>query len=1070
MKHAAIRFCRILSLLLAVTIVISSLAFFVRPTAAARIPAPLPSVAPLDGPEFPNCAGSPQHSCNLQVFLLIDDSSSMRYSDSAQLRYEGVKNVLDILAKEYYLPAKNAKDPNIQLPEINVSLIHFNATVISEASTQWKTINPETVADWPAQLKLLDAAIHIPLDYRQQQNTDFRKALEAAARRAGEKPQNPSCPRLVMLFTDGVPNLTGSDLKSAELKGYMEELLTIYQNTFPRDNDLLYVTAFGANQAFIKTWNTEYKPLWDQFTKDPGTADLPRIQFVQPGELPVRMERIVGMAIGNPVFALAPIPGSPRKFEAHVPKLVESLRLTFYYAVNTRTTLSVTGPDGEVIQADGAKATFSGANTPIQVFEIKNPTPGKYTITTTAPGGILTQMLVFQKIIPKIVSPEGNMLQFTNQKISIQLLVGDNHPLAVLPNVDIQARVTTSAGAEDLTFVQARNSLTTGWMPLTSGQASIDACITMTDNNKKYILHNGPVGEIPIDKVVVQAGQSEAVCALDDKDVLVPLALINSRSGQSAAIDASVEWGSIVATHPIPITRLALDPMISEPGQYLFHFRPASPGVVEFQVEAAAVANGKAVQFDDPVIIQSTGIQAPRQLSLTLQNYGTLGDQLSVLFYRWFHPFCADRNPVVLIGRRLFGLFGPTQVQISGRFFDNDSHATEPGMERFSVQLVSYSGGNSSEQANHWMSLNPGDGSSTVQIPSPGLGFYRIVVNDRGGSSGCAELASLPAAQNVLLIGDFWEYLIILALIILLALGAFLLRKHFRNRPNVLFVALPIVLLIVDAFLVIGLVNNTFKCQFNCSFLVDHNLLSHYPAENEVSLCRGVAIPLDNYSLIHSTTLGPVHFPGLKIPRVSIFGWTIGAIKLIPEFDIGPLTIPGWTIPARFLPILPALSFIDPPLEVLRRIISWGIIVIFAVGSLILGNIVTRITGFIEALKDPQKRLGIVKTFSIWLLFFISFCALFYFWVVNKVESRSLSSAISMIIPIIIAVLIIILLILLVRRLSQKGQLPSKRSVENVDHDAHPTPVAPRPPEIADHDAHSAPAAPRPVENVDHDT
>jgi hypothetical protein len=985
MKRATIRFRRILSLLLALTIVISSLAVFVWPTAAAGLPTPSTSIAPTDGPVFPNCTEDTKHTCDLQVFLLIDDSSSMLYSDPARQRFEGVKNVLDILAKEYYLPAVDAKDPYIELPEISVSLIHFNATVLTDASTRWKTINPNSIADWSDQLKALDADINIKLDYRQKQNTDFRKAFEAAGLRATEKPQTPECPRLVMLFTDGVPNLTGLDLKGDKLSEYMRDLNGIYQKTFSRDNDLLYVTAFGANQAFIKSWNEEYKQEWDQFTKDSDTADPRRIQFVQPRELAPRMERIVGMAIGNLVFTLTPTPGSQRQFEAEVPELVESLRLTFYYAVNTRTTLSVTGPDGKVIQADGTKATFTGANTSIQVFEINNPAPGKYTIATTAPGGILTQLLRFQQVTPKLISPAENVLQFTNQQISIQLLGVDDQPFAILPQMNIQARVTTNANAEDLAFTQGSDTLTTGWMPLTSGKATVDACVTMTDNNKRmYVLYNGPVGEIPIDAVVVQAGQSEAVCALEDIDILVPLTLVNERSRQPAVIDAAVEWPSIVITHPtdVQINRFALDTVDNKSGKYVLRFRPAIPGEVNFHLRAAAVINEKIMEFYNE-IITSPGIQAPRQLALTLQEYSTLGDRLSVKFYRWFHPFCPDRRPVILIGRRLFGLFGPTQVQISGRYFDTGSSATEPGIERFSVQLVSFSDGKSSEPVNNWTSLDSENGSRMVQIPSPGLGFYQVLVNDRGGSSGCAVLAGLPTTQTVLLVGDFWEYLIILALIILLALGAFLLSRRYRDRPNVLLVALPIVLLIVDAFLVNALITNTFKCQLNCSYLVDRSILGDYPTENELSFCRGVAVPLEDFTVIPSFTLGPVHFPGITIPRTSFLGWSFGPITIIPAFDIGPFNVPSWTIGARTFPILPALRVIDPPLEVLRRLISWGIVVIFVVASLVLGNIVTRIKGFIETLKDPKGRLVILTNISLWLFFFVVFCSLFYTRVVH---------------------------------------------------------------------------------------
>lgn len=84
------------------------------------------------------------------------------------------------------------------------------------------------------------------------------------------------------------------------------------------------------------------------------------------------------------------------------------------------------------------------------------------------------------------------------------------------------------------------------------------------------------------------------------------------------------------------------------------------------------------------------------------------------------------------------------------------------------------------------------------------------------------------------------------------------------------------------------------------------------------------------------------------------------------------------------IPILPALNVLDPSLQVLRKFIAWNIILFFALVSLVLAFIASKAVGFVKFVMTEQGRKVVLTNLSIWLLFFVLFCALFYFNVVVK--------------------------------------------------------------------------------------
>ncbi len=138
-----------------------------------------------------------------------------------------------------------------------------------------------------------------------------------------------------------------------------------------------------------------------------------------------------------------------------------------------------------------------------------------------------------------------------------------------------------------------------------------------------------------------------------------------------------------------------------------------------------------------------------------------------------------------------------------------------------------------------------------------------------------------------------------------------------------------IVLIILAILLTNLLVTQAFKPYFNCERILR--------GVGMTQLCNGVSI-----------TIGPLD---------------LGITKFGPyNFDI-----------------LPKLNAIDKPLEVFRKFISWNIILIFALVSLVMAFIASKIIGFVKFVLTPEGRKVVLTNLSLWLLFFVVFCTLFYF-------------------------------------------------------------------------------------------
>jgi hypothetical protein len=77
--------------------------------------------------------------------------------------------------------------------------------------------------------------------------------------------------------------------------------------------------------------------------------------------------------------------------------------------------------------------------------------------------------------------------------------------------------------------------------------------------------------------------------------------------------------------------------------------------------------------------------------------------------------------------------------------------------------------------------------------------------------------------------------------------------------------------------------------------------------------------------------------------------------------------------------LFPGLKVLDPALNSLREFIIWTVLIFFALVSVVVTFVVSKLSGFIKLLMTQEGRRIVLSRMGIWLFVFAALCALFYF-------------------------------------------------------------------------------------------
>jgi hypothetical protein len=113
-------------------------------------------------------------------------------------------------------------------------------------------------------------------------------------------------------------------------------------------------------------------------------------------------------------------------------------------------------------------------------------------------------------------------------------------------------------------------------------------------------------------------------------------------------------------------------------------------------------------------------------------------------------------------------------------------------------------------------------------------------------------------------------------------------------------------------------------------------------------------------------------------------GYLLGNKLGMPSFFCDGYTVRDPVFNSEIFTIPGLRGAMDPPLEFARTIISWTVVLFFAFVSVYLTIMVNNFKSVIRLVtfnKEEWKRF--MSSLRVWFLFFVTFCAIFYFTVIK---------------------------------------------------------------------------------------
>ncbi len=559
--------------------------------------------------------------CDIRVVLLIDDTGSMRFNDPSFMRNQGARNLVDILAQEYYQLAVDAKalDPSVALPDIKVAVIHFSHCISNNPqdhcssdvkyNSGWLPITQKeqlyTAIDW---LKTQ------PNYYRVTQYTHFIEPFQAASDLFNDpaaSSNNGCVRRLMLLLTDGTPEDIKGPLNEPALGKEMGGVKTVLQGFLSQPGNSLYVTAF---KVLPKYWMPT-EPYWKDIS---GVPDHISLESSLDG-VASRMEKIVTSIIGAVSNTIPPDPNDPRLYKIVVLHHASSLRLT-YYKLDPNASFALTDPLGKPVIPDGSTVTQTGKGTAIEVWTLSNLLAGAYQLKATSSQGIITTIPLYALSAQLEAPTSGNpLLQFTQGAIRLKLL--DSQGAPVLPTDDpadtlsVEAGLTQAGQSLPLSLTPDGDQYQASWMPLSTVSGLLQVTLELKDANDNSLWKcNGEAGVLPVDPVSVKV-EPPSACTPVNTALTVPIQLINSRTGQNTGIGLPLQWQVASVTQPGgKAVASSVEEVDAKTGEYRLAVKPVILEDIQSHLTAGVILDGKPLDgwsFDESIPIAVCRPPAP---------------------------------------------------------------------------------------------------------------------------------------------------------------------------------------------------------------------------------------------------------------------------------------------------------------------------------------------------------------------------------------------------------------------------------------------------------------------------
>lgn len=303
-------------------------------------------------------------------------------------------------------------------------------------------------------------------------NTNFLDAFDMARELFARLPAPSSGGQhlqVMVVLTDGAPcapDRTEWDDKTCtnerDKANHMNALEELVQDNFSRSNLQIHLIAIDQTNSFYPL----YRNNWERITGSAARAvQIDGTDDIGPNFLKILSELTrrlrAGEDSGSIIGQQVDFPDGTKIASVGVPPYYQSMRLTVFRP-STSSGIRLTDPTGTLVTTATAGVTVTSDLGDIEIWTVINPTPGMWSIETTADTALLDIFLDLIRVETNFnFSPSGVVAPFSEILLQFDVFGANGLPLRTYPDPRFTLNVTANLALPDGTAKQVPMNLTT---------------------------------------------------------------------------------------------------------------------------------------------------------------------------------------------------------------------------------------------------------------------------------------------------------------------------------------------------------------------------------------------------------------------------------------------------------------------------------------------------------------------------------------------------------------------------------------------------------------------------------
>ncbi|GFP39747.1 vWA domain-containing protein, partial [Candidatus Hakubella thermalkaliphila] len=327
----------------------------------------------------------------LDVFLLLDQSGSMRWTDPENIRLEAARYFTKYLAAFY-----------TDIFDHHLGLINFGTTAPVEAMVPLMPLDRQAISSIESKI--------VPLDLG---DTSFINALQLAVQSFASAEEGRE--RAVVIFTDGEPD----DPRKLSKEAYFKEIKEFVAKNMAEVS--LYVVAVDVEGKY---W-PEDKQFWGEITR----GRIFGLPSVKEAELDKIYSTILLELLRIPELHWDEVPeeGLEVKIDPYLEKVTFSV-----LKERAEVEFSLIRGDGEKVRPEDPDVAYSSGRL-FEIYAISEPAPGMWKYTITKGRGRVEVGRAFIRVEAKLLQPLSPYPQGKTMELLASFRKRDGSPIKELP-------------------------------------------------------------------------------------------------------------------------------------------------------------------------------------------------------------------------------------------------------------------------------------------------------------------------------------------------------------------------------------------------------------------------------------------------------------------------------------------------------------------------------------------------------------------------------------------------------------------------------------------------------------